>query len=161
MKKLLLLTILFPGLLLSQIPKRQTLAAAGGSHLVSNGSGLYFLYHSIGQSGVIGTVGINQTQLRQGYVQPLPPIVLGGDPNVLEVVVFPNPFVNGVVVTLENGLGEGVDAQLFDATGRLVFQKTYPPSNQLGISLPALSQGSYFLTLVSGRKRATKQLIKL
>jgi hypothetical protein len=153
--------LMLPFLCPAQTLKRQTLAAAGNSQLVQQGSGSYFIYQSIGQTGVIGTFGADQTQLRQGYIQPLPAIVLGGDPNALEIVVFPNPFVNGVVVTLEHGLGEAVDMQLFDASGRLILQDRYEPSSQLSISLPQLSQGNYFLKLVSGRQQATKQLIKL
>ncbi len=161
MKRILLLLLIIPVLLSSQSLKRQTLAAAGNSQLVQSTSGSYFIHQSIGQTGVIGTFGADQTQLRQGYIQPLPAIVLGGDPNELEIIVFPNPFVEGVLVTLENGLGESVDMQLFDASGRLILQDTYEPSNLLTISLPQLSQGNYFLKLVSGRQKATKQLIKL
>ena len=161
MRLILLVLFIFPLVCQSQVPKRQTLAAAGNSQLVQQPTGSYFIYQSIGQTGVIGTFGENQTQLRQGYIQPLPAIVLGGDPNALEVVVFPNPFVEGVQVTLENGLGDAVEIQLFDASGRLILQDTYEPTNQLRISLPQLSQGNYFLKLVSGRQQATKQLIKL
>ena len=161
MRLILLVLFIFPLVCQSQVPKRQTLAAAGNSQLVQQPTGTYFIYQSIGQTGVIGTFGENQTQLRQGYIQPLPAIVLGGDPNALEVVVFPNPFVEGVQVTLENGVGDAVEIQLFDASGRLILQDTYEPTNQLRISLPQLSQGNYFLKLVSGRQQATKQLIKL
>ena len=161
MRLILLVLFIFPLVCQSQVPKRQTLAAAGNSQLVQQPTGSYFIYQSIGQTGVIGTFGENQTQLRQGYIQPLPAIVLGGDPNALEVVVFPNPFVEGVQVTLENGLGDAVEIQLFDASGRLILQDTYEPTNQLRISLPQLSQGNYFLKLVLGRQQATKQLIKL
>jgi hypothetical protein len=161
MRLFYLVLFIFPLVCQSQVPKRQTLAAAGNSQLVQQPTGTYFIYQSIGQTGVIGNFNVEQTQLRQGYIQPLPAIVLGGDPNALEVVVFPNPFLEGVQVTLENGLGDAVEMQLFDASGRLILQDTYEPTNQLRISLPQLSQGNYFLKLVSGRQQATKQLIKL
>jgi len=141
--------------------KRQMLSAAGSSQLVTNAAGSYFIQQSVGQHSVIGTYTVDNQMLRQGYIQPLPAIVLGGNPNDLEIVVFPNPFTEGVVVNLEQGLENDIKVELFDASGRLIKSDTYDATNQLTLPLTGLSQGSYFLQLSSGRQQAVKQLLKL
>ncbi|MEL7269482.1 MAG: T9SS type A sorting domain-containing protein [Bacteroidota bacterium] len=141
--------------------KRQMLSAAGSSQLVTNAAGSYFIQQSVGQHSVIGTYTVDNQKLRQGYIQPLPAIVLGGNPNDLEIVVFPNPFTEGVVVNLEQGLENDIKVELFDASGRLIKSDTYDATNQLTLPLTGLSQGSYFLQLSSGRQQAVKQLLKL
>lgn len=145
----------------TQTLKRQTLSAAGKSNLVVVGQGSFFLQQSVGQNSVINTYSESNHSLRQGYVQPLPAIVLGGDPNELEVVIYPNPFVNGVVVNLEPGKDENIEMQLFDISGRLILQNSYAANTQLQIPLINLAEGSYFMTLKMGEQFATHQLLKL
>ena len=103
----------------------------------------------------------NENELRQGFIQPLPAIVLGGDPNNLEVIVYPNPFIDGVIVNLENGLNVPIEMQLFDITGRLLMSNSFEEDTQLSIPLLNLSQGSYFLKLQAGRQQQVTQLLKL
>lgn len=162
MKKLLLILIL-SGIYLvnAQSLKQQTLGLAGKSQVIQTNAGSYFLLESIGQSSVIRTFKFNENELRQGFVQPLPAIVLDGDPNDLEVIVYPNPFVNGVVVNLENGLKGNIEMQLFDISGRLVLSNSFEEETQLSIPLLNLSQGSYFLKLQAGRQQKVTQLLKL
>ncbi|GGG45735.1 T9SS C-terminal target domain-containing protein [Croceivirga lutea] len=145
----------------AQTLKRQTLSVAGNSNLVVVGQGSFFLQQSVGQNSVINTYVESNHSLRQGFVQPLPAIVLGGDPNELEVVVYPNPFVNGVVVNLEPSDEERVEMQLFDISGRLILQNSYAANTQLQIPLYNLAEGSYLMTLKMGRQYATHQLLKL
>ena len=162
MKKLLLLLVLITvHLVNSQSLKRQTLSSAGTSQIVQTSTSSYFLLQSIGQSGVINTFEANDNELRQGFVQPLPAIVLGGDPNDLEVVVYPNPFVNGVIVNLENGLEVEINMQLFDISGRLVLTDSFEETTQVSIPLTNLSQGSYFMRLTAGGQQRVTQLLKL
>ncbi|KPM33373.1 Hypothetical protein I595_276 [Croceitalea dokdonensis DOKDO 023] len=145
----------------SQSLKRQTLASAGNSQPVQTSTGSYFLLQSIGQLGVINTFEANENELRQGFVQPLPAIVLGGDPNDLEILVYPNPFVDGVIVNLENGLEGEIQMQLFDISGRLVVADSFGQTSQLSIPLTNLSQGSYFMRLSAGGQQRVTQLLKL
>ena len=163
MKKLLLLLLVLSGshLVNSQSLKRQTLSSAGNSQIVQNITGSYFLLQSIGQSSVIRTFVANENELRQGFIQPLLAIVLGGDPNNLEVIVYPNPFIDGVLVNLENGLNATIEMQLFDITGRLLMSNSFEEDTQLSIPLVNLSQGSYFLKLQAGRQQQVTQLLKL
>ena len=144
----------------SQELKRQMLASAGSSQLVSSQAGTYFIQQSVGQHSVIGSYRAANNELRQGFVQVLPAIVLGGDPNELEVVVYPNPFTNGVVVNFEQGLEDEISVAIFDMSGRLVQSNAYEATNQLTLPLLGLAQGAYFLKLGSGQQQTVKQLLK-
>lgn len=144
----------------SQEIKRQMLASAGSSQLVESVAGNYFIQQSIGQQSVIGAFTAENNELRQGYIQPLPAIVIGGNPNSLEVLVYPNPFTTGVVVALEQGLEEEIITELFDMSGRLVLSAKYEANPQLAIPLVGLSQGAYFLRLSSEGRKVVKQLLK-
>lgn len=158
--RILLLSLICIQGMHSQVVKRQMLASAGGGLRVESAAGNYFIHQSIAQHSVIGTYDAENHVLRQGYIQPLPAIVLGGDPNNLEVVVYPNPFTNGVVVNLEQGLEGTIGLELFDISGRLVRTDAYDADTQLTIPLLGLSQGSYFMRLSSGKQQVVKQLLK-
>lgn len=144
----------------SQELKRQMLASAGSSQLVESVAGNFFIQQSVGQHSVIGTITAENNELRQGYIQPLPTLLVGGDPNSLEVLVYPNPFTSGVVVAFEQGLEEEITTELFDISGRLVQSATYEVKPQLAIPLAGLSQGAYFLRLSSEGRKVVKQLLK-
>lgn len=161
MKPLFLLLLLIPICANGQTPLRQTLAQAGSGGLVQAGGRSYFLLQSVGQGSVTGTYTAGNASVRQGYIQPLPILLTGGDSDGLEALVWPNPFVNGVVARLEAGLEEEVLVQVFDISGRLVQRIAYVPETQLAIPLLNLSQGVYFIRFLSGQKSITKQLIKL
>ncbi|MCO5723486.1 T9SS type A sorting domain-containing protein [Robiginitalea marina] len=161
MKAFFLLLLIIPFYTNAQTLMRQTLAQAGSGRLVQAGGRGYFLLQSVGQGSVTGTYTAGNASVRQGYIQPLPILLTGGDPDGLEALVWPNPFVNGVVARLEAGLEEEVLVQVFDISGRLVQRIAYVPETQLAIPLLNLSQGIYFIRFLSGQKSITKQLIKL
>lgn len=161
MHKLLLFFIIFSNVLTAQSLKRQTLGVIGTSTLVNMNTKSYFLQQSIGQNSVIGSFEKDNIRLQQGFIQPLQAIFFKeGKPNELEVIVYPNPFVNGVVVIINDALEEQIAMYLFDIQGRLLVQDNYETSNQLVIPLDFLSQGAYFLRLQSGQKQQTVQLLK-
>lgn len=161
MKALFLLLLLVPFYAHAQTLVRQTLAQAGSGRLVEAGGRSYFLLQSVGQGSVAGTYTAGNASVRQGYIQPLPSLLLGGDPDGLTALVWPNPFVNGVIARLESGLEQEVLVQVFDISGRLVQRMAYLPDTQLAVPLQNLSQGVYFIRFLSGQKSITRQLIKL
>ncbi len=160
MKTFLLLLFLMPLGLSSQVVLRQTLSVGGSSGISNSGQGNYFIQQSIGQLSVINTFSVENKILRQGFLQPLRRGVLGNNPNELEMVVYPNPFFNAVVVNLENTNDDKIDMFLYDITGRLLVTDNYENNTQLVVPLEHLSKGVYFLRLQVGQQENIKQLIK-
>ncbi|MEO9513321.1 MAG: T9SS type A sorting domain-containing protein [Flavobacteriaceae bacterium] len=161
MKTLLLFSLLITIPLSGQVLKRQMLSMAGGSQLVQTGNGNFFIQESIGQRSVIRTFQNEDRELRQGFVQPVKAIVFGGDPNELQLLVYPNPFESGVVVNLNDAVSDAIDVYLFDMQGRLIHSRNYDENqNPLVIPLDNLSQGAYFLKVQSGQQQQVKQLLK-
>lgn len=160
MRTFLLLLFLMPLGLSSQVVLRQTLSVGGSSGISNSGQGNYFIQQSIGQLSVINTFSVENKTLRQGFLQPLRRGVLGNNPNELEMVVYPNPFVSGVVVDLENTDNDKIGMSLFDITGRLLVTDDYENNTQLVVPLEHLSKGVYFLKLQVGQQENIKQLIK-
>ncbi|MFX0556908.1 T9SS type A sorting domain-containing protein [Maribacter sp. CXY002] len=160
MRTILLVFLLVPLGLCSQALLRQTLSVGGTSGMVTSGQGNYFLQESIGQLSVINTFTVENKSLRQGFLQQLRLGVLGSNPNILEMVVYPNPFVNGVVVNLENTEADVIGMFLYDITGRLILNDVYDNNTQLAIPLENLSKGAYFIRLQVGEQENIKQVIK-
>lgn len=160
MKWTLLVFVLFCSTLNAQSLKRQTLSSVGVSNFVQAGDKNYYIQQSVGQQGVINSFEFEDVNLRQGFIQPLKAIVLGGNPNDLEIVVYPNPFTEGIVVKLNEDTDEQIQIYLFDVQGRLLFQQDYETTTQLAISLGFLTSGVYFLRMQSGQQKQTVKLIK-
>jgi len=160
MRTFLLLLFLMPMGLSSQVVLRQTLSVGGSSGISNSGEGKYFIQQSVGQLSVINTFSVENKILRQGFLQPLRRGVLGNNPNELEMVVYPNPCVSGVVVDLENTDNDKIGMSLFDITGRLLVTDNYENNTQLVVPLEHLSKGVYFLKLQVGQQESIKQLIK-
>ncbi|NJB70012.1 hypothetical protein GGR42_000474 [Saonia flava] len=160
MKKFLLALLLFSLYGHSQVLVRQTLGVSGNSKRVTSTQGNYFLQQSIGQTSVINTFATENKTLRQGFLQILRPGVIGSNPNELEMIVYPNSFIDGVVVNLENTEDENVDVFLFDMTGRLILHQIRENSTQITVPLENLSRGVYFFKLQVGQQHSIRQLIK-
>ncbi|MBI3135995.1 MAG: T9SS type A sorting domain-containing protein [Bacteroidetes bacterium] len=78
------------------------------------------------------------------------------------VSVYPNP-VNGnqVTVELKNSKSAGIQVQLFDLSGRLVFSTTAQPvAGKIYLNLDAVSDGSYLLRINDGVFSYDLKLIK-
>ena len=160
MRTFALLVLLLPLGLSSQVVLRQTLSIGGSSGISNSAQGKYSIQQSIGQLSVINTFSAENKILRQGFLQPLKWGLPGNNPNELEMLVYPNPFVSSVVVNLENTDNDKIGMFLFDITGRLLLTDDYENNTQLVVPLEHLSKGVYFLKLQVGQHENIKQLIK-
>lgn len=160
MKSLLL--FLFLGTIISygQSPLRETLSMAGGTTIVNDDNKQYLLHESIGQHSSIFTFNTNNEILRQGYVQPIYPSGVQGNPADLDIVVYPNPFTELVKIQIKENVGENILVSLFDFQGRLIRAKEYSNATNLEISLNTISQGVYFLKVSSDEKRQVVKIVK-
>jgi len=137
---------------------RQTVGAAGTTSSFSINDQTYLVQQSIGQASVIGTFTAADTQLRQGFIQaPAGPRAVQEE-TLLNVHVYPNPFNRGFNLQFEEALEDQSELQLFDITGRLVFEYTFMPQIQAYVPIGALPAGSYVLQLRVGNRSYTANL---
>jgi subtilisin family serine protease len=81
--------------------------------------------------------------------------------SVLGVEVLPNPFAQELVVTL-TGLRGTTTFELFDVSGRVVYQKEWnlPGRIKEVLTLPELSSGTYFFLVSNGNETKRGKLVK-
>jgi endonuclease I/chitodextrinase len=83
---------------------------------------------------------------------------------VTDVVVFPNPFMNTVNITIESASSVKVDLLVYNYNGQVVKQTTQDITtgkSNLSVDLSVLNKGYYFLkTVVNGKVKNIKYLIK-
>ncbi len=71
--------------------------------------------------------------------------------NSNDIIVYPNPFCDQVIIGNKNAVGE-VEVEWFDDQGRKVKNTTLDPGNFVQVSTTALVNGIYFLkTTVAGK----------
>ena len=113
----------------------------------------------IAQSSGTYTLQITDTN---GCVATSSPVLIAGINNVLpenSITIFPNPTSTAWQLTISAEL-IGSTAQVFDATGRLVFQS--PIRNpQSAINIPNAASGVYELRITSNNYNMVRKLVKL
>ncbi|MBC3846777.1 T9SS type A sorting domain-containing protein [Winogradskyella echinorum] len=138
------------------------LGSSGSSKNVVTSKGTYKVSQSIGQSSVIGTYANNGYYLRQGYQQPLTNVkVTNNLDNDLNLKVYPNPFVNVVVISFSDTMFMDIAIMLFDVNGKIIHNQEFLPLQKVELNLNDLSSGLYFLKVTSGRKYFNEKLIKI
>ena len=79
--------------------------------------------------------------------------------------LMPNPFVNDLFILYNVTDSQGVDIQVFDISGKLMFEEKNIPSvagvNIMKIEkVNTLSQGMYLFVMQIGNKKYTKKMVK-
>jgi len=82
------------------------------------------------------------------------------EPNLNEISVYPNPFIETLNIEWESKNLEATDLQIIDMQGRIIWHKT---ALQLpnAINLQGLQPGLYFLKLSQDSTSITKRILKL
>jgi PKD repeat protein len=78
-------------------------------------------------------------------------------------VLFPNPFSNTLNIVFAASVKEEVKAELYDLTGKIVYEFSALPDNillQLDLSNTTLRQGTYLLKITSGNFTEVKRVLK-
>lgn len=142
--------------------KRSSLGIGGSSHSIVTKKGTYFVSQSIGQSSVIGTFSNNGYYLRQGYQQPAAKIKVSPilSSNNLLANVYPNPFEQSVSISFSQSMKKDISVLVFDLIGKLVYTKTFTPSQHIEIQFDDISSGTYLLKVLSNNKIFHSKLIK-
>ena len=77
-----------------------------------------------------------------------------------DILVFPNPSIGSIVLTIRSGISEKVAVMVTDATGKIVETITVTTNRATGVNLNA-PPGTYFFTTNSGGHRiSAKAIIK-
>ena len=137
---------------------QQVISSAGNT---SEADG-YILSWTIGE-GVISTVGSTETELTQGFHQPLIVDVIPTSIEknlLLEIKAFPNPTYDKVM--FEGGDPVGTyHVRVVDKLGRVLEQKTLPFSD-LTLEMKKYNNGSYIIEVIEDKtgKRKIFNIVK-
>jgi hypothetical protein len=141
--------------------KRANLGSSGSSQTVITSSGTYLVSQSVGQSSVIGTYKNNHYYLLQGYQQPLYKIdVKSTFESEILAKVYPNPFQQSIQIVFTNPTQHAIFVMIFDIHGKTIYHREFLPSQNLEVNLMDISNGSYFLRVVSNNRHFSSKLIK-
>jgi hypothetical protein len=78
--------------------------------------------------------------------------------NELQVKVYPNPS-NGQFTIELNDTEPDITAIIYDLSGSAISRSTSHNTNQLGVELPGIRKGIYFLRIMSGAKQFGRKII--
>ncbi|WP_178987858.1 T9SS type A sorting domain-containing protein [Winogradskyella schleiferi] len=138
------------------------LGSSGSSQEVVTAKGTYKISQSIGQSSVIGTHTKNGYYLRQGYQQPSVNVKTFEELNYqLEAKVYPNPFVNDIIIEFSTKISKDIAISILDVNGRIIHSQIFLPSQELELQINDVANGTYFLKVVSGEHHFNTKLIKI
>jgi len=144
-----------------QYEQRSTLGMSGSSNEVQLGDKTFHVSSSVGQQGVIGTIGTDAITMRQGFQQPpIRVISVTGTNSTLEVGVFPNPVDALVTVTFGTSISNDILSVLYDIQGRDIARKIISPTQSFQVDMSQLAAGTYLLKVRVKEQMFTTRLIK-
>lgn len=138
------------------------MGSSGSSQNVETSRGIYKVSQSIGQASVIGTHAINGYVLRQGYQQPLSNVQRVKTLYYsLQAKVYPNPFSRFLTITFSDIIRNDISVKIFDINAKVIHSEEFLPAQKIELNINAISIGTYFLRVTSGRKYFDTKLIKI
>jgi hypothetical protein len=139
-----------------------TTGVSGSSESITVNNKSYLVQQSIGQASVIGTFNNAGYTLRQGFIQPnvLAKIVDANMSIDLEVIFYPNPFIESATLAFTETIKGTIEIGVFDMLGRLVFSNTYNAEQNLEVQFKNLSVADYILKVTANNKQFVKSIIK-
>ncbi len=146
----------------SQIKKKESLGINGLSAFIySDNNRGYFIHQYIGQQSVINTFDRTSHSLRQGFLQPINPLLINHrfDTN-LEAIVYPNPFVDQIQIKFIDPINRVLVVRIFDMRGRMIINREYDSEQELTILIGEIATGVYTLRVDNGNKFLESKLIK-
>ena len=148
--------------IMGQEKLKETLASGGSSHIVYGAVTSYFVQESIGQGSVINTfTSPTNYSSRQGYIQPISASTLyNGFADMIDADIWPNPFTEIVNINFNEPLVGPIKVQVYDLTGRVVYDQSLSPTPSIVLLLDKLSRGTYLLKIESQERSLTSKLIK-
>ncbi len=159
---LIIIICLNIGNITAQSKKKEALGINGLSAFIhTDRNHNYFIQQSIGQQSVINIFNAGSYRLRQGFLQPINPSILNSKfDNVLDAVIFPNPFENTIRINFSDPINNILIVRLYDMSGRLIITKEYQSNQNIEVIVGNIATGVYTLRIDTGNKFLESKLIK-
>ena len=156
-----LLLCVLTGSTYAQYKQRSSLGMSGSSSSIAIGDSTYYISASIGQQGVIGTIGNDTFTMRQGFQQPPVRVMAIPDSNsAIEAVVYPNPVDNFVTVIFGSMVETDIVSTLYDIRGRVITTTIMAPTQSFQVDMSLLASGTYILKIIIASEGFSTRLIK-
>ncbi len=153
------LLILFICPFYGQVLHHQMLSSQGTFTELQNGM---VVMQTIGQYSITGTSS-NGYVVMQGFQQSFWNNYIASNPmESIKTSTYPNPFIETVHFEFSKVISEVVTINVFDISGRLVFEQKKKPENTiLTIILPLLPTAQYLVRLSTSNFSYFTKIIKL
>ena len=137
---------------------QHVVSTSGATFLNSHGSISFTIGEGVAQTLTRGdktlTQGFHQTTIFVASIQEFKGLDFA-------ISAFPNPTTDMVILKVVKGNISGLHCQLFDISGKLIFQKNLE-SHESTVSVQYLPVGSYVLQVLAGKQELkTFKIIKL
>ena len=153
--------LLVSSVLFAQNVQRSVLGSSGNSVQITTKNNTYYVSHTIGQKGVIGTYQNKGYVVRQGFQQPITLAKIANQNNLeLHAVVYPNPINEKVNIAVVENLKTKLNITIYNVLGKLLYNTNKDYSGKFLLDMTFLAAGNYFLKLSANGKNQTYKLIK-
>jgi hypothetical protein len=145
--------------------------SAGGS--LGGNDGKYYLSHIVSQSSILaGTARNGSTVFRQGFKQPFArrgvaeaqtsALIVAEPSPTIQVNVFPNPFVDQIILRFSAQTRIPTRLTLYDASSKLIWERLFPEniSEIPLIGFEEMQPGKYLLQIFQQGSPIVKTIIK-
>lgn len=149
----------------NRILLKSTLTQVGGGSVIHSVSGQkYRVTQSIGQSGIIGSITLNNFTVQQGFLTNYNRFSTGLGTikkNPKQPIVYPNPTKQYLNIFFEQQPKSKIRVNIFDLAGRLVISKTFETDNTIFMDLEPLQDATYLLQITADAKNWGAEVIKV
>lgn len=142
------------------ITKKRSVTGMGGisGNFKHYGKSCY-LKQSIGQSGIIGTSGVDKKVLIQGFLYP-DFLRFHVNPDGLDVEIKMNPTSDIYFISVKNFGLKQLDVNIYNLVGQKVFSEVLINTNEFEINLGSYIPGLYILNIQSYSQSFSGKLMK-
>jgi hypothetical protein len=144
---------------------KSTITAVGSTSSLVISNEKYRVLQSIGQSGVIGKMEFNNTDVQQGFLTNTSYFSLNNTDIVnfqetFPVVISPNPFVDYIKINFSIKTQHPIHLKIYDISGKLFTNKIYEASESIVVPMKKFSLGTYLVRIVSGKNKYVEKIFK-
>jgi photosystem II stability/assembly factor-like uncharacterized protein len=100
--------------------------------------------------------GLNGTILRY---RPLTPVGIEQNESTIQVLAYPVPASEYIIVLIEGSQGKDTFLQIFDSSGAEVISRNYNSSEEIRVETSGLSPGMYQLRVRTGEITETSKIV--